>query len=219
MSAQRADSLIERLAAGAEPVRPLRPPLARALVTAGALLALGGMAIWWLGDTGQLTTRYRGREWLMALELAALLATALLAIVGAFRFAVPGGGGRGWLVAPLVPSLLWLLLAGVTCWTDWDRRGAGGWKLAHSWDCLLFVIGVGLAVAAPLLWRLSRARPIDPAPVAVLGGLGAASLATAMLHFFHPRTVTFLDLSIHVAAMLLVIGAIALLRRPVLRPA
>jgi hypothetical protein len=213
-----AEALIERIAAGAEPVRPLRPPLTRALLTAGTLLALIIAAIWWLGDTRQLSARYPGREWLMAIELTTMVGTALLAIAGAFSLTVPGESKRGWLAAPLAPALVWLLLAGITCWHDWQQRGAGDWRLANSLDCLLFVLAVGLALVVPLLWRLSRAHPIDPAPVALLGALGAASLAAAMLHFFHPHSVTFLDLAVHVAAMLLVIGAVALLPRPALQP-
>ena len=71
----------------------------------------------------------------------------------------------------------------------------------------------------PLLWLLSRARPIDPAPVALLGGLGAAALAAFLLQFFHPFQVTFIDLAFHLLAVTIVIGGAALVRRRALRPA
>jgi hypothetical protein len=68
----------------------------------------------------------------------------------------------------------------------------------------------------PGRWRLSRAAPIDPLPVAALGGLGAAALAAFLLQFFCPSAVTFLDLAVHLAAIAIVIGLTALLRCPIL---
>jgi hypothetical protein len=56
-------------------------------------------------------------------------------------------------------------------------------------------------------------------PVAVLGGLGTAAIAAFLLLFFHDTAVTFIDLAMHLAAILLVVGAAALLRRQTLSPA
>lgn len=219
MTTEPTDSLIERLAEAAPAVRPLRPPLLRAAWIGAALLLGGGALILWFGDVRQLAARYERRELLMALELAAMTMTGLIAIAAAFSVAVPAGSSRRWLLAPLPPALLWLALATMTCWADLQRHGTGQWELAHSIDCLLFIAGVGSVIGLPLFWRLSRARPLDPMPVAVLGGLGAALLAATALHFFHPFTVTFLDLAVHLAAILIVIASAALLRRPALRPA
>jgi hypothetical protein len=74
-------------------------------------------------------------------------------------------------------------------------------------------------LGAPLLWRLSRASPIEPLPVALLGGLGAAALAAFLLQFFHPFAVTFIDLAVHLVSIGLVVGVAALLRRRTLSPA
>lgn len=219
MTFEPTEQLIDRLAGAAPAVRPLRPPLRRAALAGGALLLGVGLLVWWLGDMGQLGARYQRREAMMALELAAMAATGLTAIAAAFSLAVPGGGSRRWLLAPLPPACLWLTLAGMTCWSDLQQRGARHWQYDHSIDCLLFIAGVGTILGLPLFWRLSRARPLDPLPVAALGALGTTSLAAAMLHFFHPFAVTFPDLAVHVAAILLVIASAALLRRTALRPA
>lgn len=219
MSRMATETLIEQLAAAAQPVRPLRPPLVRALLATGALLALLLVAIWMGGDTRQLAARYPGREWMLALELTAMLATGLIAITGAFSVTVPGTRARPWLVATAFPTALWVGLAGVNAWIDWRRFGASEWEPAHSQECLIFLLVVGTALGVPLMWRLARARPIDPLPVAVLGGLGAASFAVAALHFFHPFTITFFDLGVHLAAILILILLTALLRRRALRPA
>jgi ABC-type thiamin/hydroxymethylpyrimidine transport system permease subunit len=78
---------------------------------------------------------------------------------------------------------------------------------------------VSLPLGATLVWLLSRARPIDPLPVAMLGGLGTAAIAAFILQFFHPFAVTFVDLAIHLVAIAAVVGVTALLNRRTLSPA
>ena len=62
-------------------------------------------------------------------------------------------------------------------------------------------------------------RPIDPLPVALLGGLGVAATSALVLMFFHPLAVTFIDLAVHLAAILIVVGSAALINRRALAPA
>jgi hypothetical protein len=218
MSDRRTDDLVAMLAADARPVRVLAPPLERALATLAAVALAGALAVWLAGDVGGMLARYAGREAWMAIEIVAMAATGLLAVAGAFFLSVPGGS-RGWLLAPLPPFALWLALSGLGCYADPIRQEPSGPALGHSMDCLGFILAAGLGLGAPLLWRLSRARPIDPMPVALLAGLGAAALAALLLQFFHPFAVTFLDLAVHLAAILLVVAAAAALRRRALAPA
>ena len=214
----RTDELIETLAADARPVKPLGPPLRRALMTLAVLLLVGAVAAALAGDVASLRARYAGRESLMLAEMAAMLATAGASVVAAFMLTVPGAARR-WLLAPAAPFLAWLALSGLGCYGDFKRLGTSGFEAVHSADCLLFILGAGAFVGAPLLWRLARARPIDPLPVALLGGLGAAALAALLLQFFHPFAVTFADLAIHLAAVLIVVAITALARRRLLAPA
>ncbi|MDQ3145209.1 MAG: DUF1109 domain-containing protein, partial [Pseudomonadota bacterium] len=74
------DRLIARLAADGRPVRPLRAPGLRAVVVVAAIALVAGLAVVMLGDAGELLRRYAGREALLALEMAAMLATGVLAI-------------------------------------------------------------------------------------------------------------------------------------------
>jgi hypothetical protein len=218
MTPLRTDALIDQLTAEARPVRPLASPMKRAASMLG-LLALGaGLAVAFFGDWNQLRGRYAGRENMLVLEMSAMAATAVLAIVAAFFLSIPGRS-RFWRLAPIPPFLLWLLLSGAGCYADFVRSGSSGGDIGHSIDCLIFILAVSLLVGAPLIWRLSRALPIDPVPVALLGGLGTAAAAAFMLQFFHPFAVTFLDLAVHVAAIGLVVGATALINRRALSPA
>ena len=212
MSAHRTDALIERLAADAAPVRPLPPPIRRALTTLAGAITLGGVAILLWGDARPLLARSAGREGMMALEMAAAVATAMLAVTGAFFLSIPGGSRR-WLLAPLPAFAAWLGLSGLGCYRDLASSGADGASGSHGMDCLVFILTAGALTGIPLLWRLARARPIDPVPVAALGGLGSAALAASVLQFFHPVAVTFLDLAIHFAAVVVLVAAAALAGR------
>ncbi len=206
------DSLIDRLAADVRSVRPLRAPAHRALIAVAAIALAAGLAIVLLGDIEGLHRRYAGRETLLALEMAAMLATGVLAIVGAFFVSIPGGSSR-WMAAPILPFALWLLLSGVGCYGDVVRRGGVEWEVGDSMQCLLFILTTSVVLAPLLIWRLARARPINPLPVALLGGLGVAATTALVLQFFHPFAVTFIDLAVHLVAILMVIGAAGLLNR------
>jgi hypothetical protein len=214
----RLDSLIDVLAADVRPVRPLKPPVVRAAGWLAIVALLGAFALYSLSDVQQLLTRYEGRSEMMALEMTAMLATGVLAIVAAFMASVPGRS-RHWLLAPVAPFIAWMLFSGAGCYRDFVRTGLSGLEMGHSLDCLIFIVGVSLPLGATLVWLLSRARPIDPLPVAMLGGLGTAAIAAFILQFFHPFAVTFVDLAIHLVAIAAVVGVTALLNRRTLSPA
>jgi hypothetical protein len=218
VSRRSTDEMIATLAAEARPVKPLAPPLSRALLLLGALGLLFAGLIAFAGDFAGMLARYAGDEAMMAAETGAMLATGVLAICGAFALSVPGGS-RGWLLAPLPSLVLWVLLSGAGCYQGLMRHGLDGWGSAGHPDCLIFILVASLAVGIPVLWLLSRARPIEPTPVATLGGLGIAALAAFLLQFFHPFAITMIDLGFHGLAVLIVIASAALLRRLVLRPA
>lgn len=211
------ETLIDELVAVAQPVTPLASPARRALAWLGAIAVIGGLVVYLFADVRLVLARYSGREAALALEMAAMAATGVTAIVGAFFLSIPGGSRR-WLAAPLPFFLVWLISSGIGCYGDLGRavseHDGGG-----SGECLLFIIATSAALAIPLVWRLSRARPIDPLPVALLGGLGIAALSAFVLVFFHPFTVTFLDLAMHLLAILIVVAMTGWVGRRTLAPA
>ena len=218
MNGRRTEALVAALAGQARPVAPLGSPVRRALLTLVPVGVAGAVLVLAAGDVRGLLARYSGRETLMALEMTAMAATALVAVLGAFALAVPGGSRR-WLVAPLPPLLAWLGASGAGCYADFPRLGIGSLSPGHSPDCLLFILAASLPIGVLMLWRLSRAKPIEPLPVALLGGLGAAALAALLLQFFHPFGLTAVDLGVHFAAVALVVALVALSRRQTLAPA
>jgi len=218
MTSSRTGTLIDQLADGVRPVRPLRAPALRALITVLAIALVAGLAIALLGDVGELRQRYAGREALLAVEMSAMLATGVLAIVAAYFLSIPGRSRR-WIVAPIPSFMVWLLLSGLGCYGDFVRRGGVDWELGESMHCLSFILATSAVLAPLLMWRLARAKPIDPLPVAVLCALGVAAASAFVLQFFHPFAVTLIDLAVHLMAMLIVVGVIGLINRRALAPA
>jgi hypothetical protein len=208
------DALIEALAERAAPVRPLASPGWRATLAIGVLSVVGVLLIAFFGHSAQLLARYAGRHDVMMVEMAAMALTTALSIAGAFALSVPGGS-RVWLFAPLPSALVWIAIAGAGCV---GAAPSPGYEPSHSVDCLLFVIVTSVLVGAPLVWRLSRAHPLNPLPVAALAGLGSAAAGAILLQFFHPFTVTAIDFAVHVLAVLLVIAIFARVNRKILAP-
>lgn len=206
------DDLIETLGAEAAPVKPLAAPMRRALATLALIGGLGAVGVALMWEPG-LARPDGGGGARLALEMLATGATGLLAVVAAFHLAIPGRS-RKWMLAPIIPFVAWLALGGWGCLV---RNGPTGEEPGA--DCLFFILGASLLVGIPLIWRLSRASPIDPLPVAAIGGLGAAAIAALLLQFFHPFAATFVDLGIHMIAITIVVGVAALFRRRMLRAA
>ena len=204
MSRSRTDALVDRLAAGVRPVRPLRPPALRAFLTLAALTSVAGLVVFMLGDLGDLRRRYTGRETLLALEMAAMLTTGVIAIVAAFFRSVPGRSNR-WAAAPIPFFAVWMMLSGLGCYEDFVRRDGLELEMGESWHCLLFIVATSAVLAPLLIWRLARAKPIDPLPVALLGGLGVAASSAFILLFFHPFAITVIDLAMHLLAIMIVV--------------
>jgi hypothetical protein len=218
MSSPDPATLIEQLAADVRPVRPLRSPALRALGVLALIALVAGVAILVMGDFAGLRRRYARREVLLAMEMAAMLATGVLAIAAAFALSIPGRS-RKWIAAPLPSFALWLLLSGAGCYGDLVGGGGSEAASGESMHCLLFILASSAMLAPLLIWRLSKARPIEPLPVALLGGLGVAAVSALVLQFFHPFAVTFLDLGMHIIAILMVVGIVGLLNRRTLAPA
>ncbi len=199
-------SLIAELGTQLQPVQPLRPPMLRALiwlvvVAAASAVALLGLV--YLGGMNPQVFASRMAQPRIAIECVAIALTGISAVIAAFVLSVPGRSALwGWLPAPF--AALWIGASGAGCWQNgWTLPGQHG--LGHSSHCFAFIVAVSVPLAAALFWVLRRARPINPLPVTLLGGLGVAATSAFLLEFFHPFDVTVIDLGTHLAAMALVI--------------
>jgi hypothetical protein len=200
------DRLIARLAGEAEPVRRLKPPVARAALWLIAVAAVLAAAILLFADLDVFARRAADPK--LASELACTLATGILAVIAAFELSLPDRSAA-WALLPLPTLAGWIASSGYACWRHWLVHGPGGWEIGESANCFRFILGVSVPLALSLVPLLRRARPLAPVRVAAVGGLGVAALAAFALQFFHPFDVTFMDLGVHAAAVSLVVALVA----------
>lgn len=204
------EALIGQLGAQLAPVRPLAPPVLRAL---GWLAVVGLAAGMFIGHYHALPRFVaRNANPATALECAAMLLTGIVAVVAAFHASIPGRN-PAWRWAPLPPLLVWLAGSGLGCLHNGLGLGSGPERFGESPGCFLFIVITSLPLALGLGWLLRRARPLEPLPVALLGALGVAALAGFVLQFFHPFDTTVIDLVFHAAAVGTVLALAGGLRR------
>ncbi len=202
------DQLIARLSADAGPVQRLRHPLMRAAAWLGCVAIGSGGVIAAFADTSAFIGR--AHDVRQMVELTATLATGLLAIVAAFEMSLPDRS-RAWALLPLPALAAWLATTGLGCLQGWIAGTPT--DLGESAECFLILLGTSIPLGLVLSWMLLRAKPLAPASVAAMGGLGVAGIAAFLLQFFHPFDVTVIDLAIHAVAIGLVIAVSALSSR------
>jgi len=210
MTSRDTEQLIASLTGDLAPVRPLRPPLPRALLWLAPVGLVIGFAVLRWANLGVFAVRFAQPR--LALECAAILLTALTAIVAAFHLSLPDRSSL-WRFAPLPPLALWLATSGLGCLQHGLGWGGAGEHLGESPHCFAFIVAVSMPLAVLLYAVLRRARPLQPLPVALTAALGVAALAAFTLQFFHPFDTTTIDFALHAAAMLVVIGVAGVTRR------
>ena len=190
------NELITRLTEDLTPVRPLRPPWARAGLWLALTLPAVAALVW--GKLNVDTSLVMSDARFMV-EEAATLATALTAALAAFASAVPGCDRRI-LLLPLAPLALWIASVGHACLQDWIRLGAEGLAIRPDWDCLLLAIMIGLVPAALIITMLRTAPSLRPRSTLALAALAVASIANLGLQFAHVRDASIMVLTWHLGA-------------------
>ncbi|SDN97593.1 hypothetical protein SAMN05216360_11373 [Methylobacterium phyllostachyos] len=200
--ATRHDRLVEALAGGLEPVRPLPAPGIRAALWLGAALLAGLLLVAEAGMAG-----FMLRMHVPDLALAAIGAvlTAITAAYAAFATSVPGRSGR-WALLPLPPLALWIGASGLGCLRDWIAPGTDIPGVHTVTGCFSFLICVSVPLSALIVVMLRRACPLRPNLTAALGGLAVSAAAAALLVPVHPHDATATDLLMHAAAVAIVIA-------------
>ena len=203
-SADRHQPLIEALGAGLTPVRRLASPWRRTL---GWLLAVAALAVGLFAHYGAapMLERMAATPALIWLTAGALL-TAIGAALAAFKLAVPGNA-RAWAWLPLPGAMLWLGTSGWGCLEPWFTPGTHVATPGQQPDCLVFIVGFAIPLAALMIWLVRRACPLRPTFTAVLIGLASAAASAALLQIGHAFADTVLDLATHVLAVVVVVAA------------
>ena len=204
------DQLIARLAAEAEPVQRLRPPLLRATLWLLAIAVVSTAGILLFADLHVFAHRIADPK--LMVEITGTLLTGITATIAAFHLSLPDRS-RTWLLLPLPFLALWIGSSGYACYREWLHFGPEVWTFGESTHCFMFIVGFSIPLGVSLWWLLRQARPISPVPVAVAGGLAVAGCAAFLLQFFHPFDITAIDLALQLCAVGLVI-AVGYVRPP-----
>ena len=196
------DCLVEALAADLTPVRRLAPPSLRVLFWL-AIVAAIAFALAKFCDLGAMTRRFTAAPDLWFAAAGSML-TAVLAAVAAFQLSLPDRKPV-WALLPLPAAVLWIGASGIGC-----LRGVAetnpAW-LDESERCLTFILGISIPLSILLIVMLRRGCSLRPNLTAIVGGLACASAAATLLNFVHPYDAAASDLTVHAAAVGVVIVA------------
>jgi hypothetical protein len=204
MSDSRHEALIRGLAAELKPAHRLRAPMVRALAWLGVVAAIAlGLAVF--ADLHAMWERITAVPD-MWLAVVGSTATAILASIAAFELSLPDAR-RAWAWLPLPGALLWVAASGFGCLRAWVLPETHVAVLTESGDCLVFIVSLSVPLSALILFMLRRACPLQPGLTAAIAGLAVAAGAATLLNFFHPYDAAATDLTVHAAAVALVVIA------------
>jgi hypothetical protein len=195
--------LIDRLCAGATPVRRLRSPLLRAslwLLFAGLVLALLASLH---GARPDLALRLRQPAFVAG--LAGSLLTGTLAALAAFELNLPDRS-RWWLLLPVPAVGLWLATVGYGCLTNWVSLGPGGMRPGSTLQCFETLVLISLPPWFVLLVMLHSTAWLNPSPVALMGGMAIGGIAATAMSILHPLDATVLVLLWNLGAAAVIVG-------------
>lgn len=204
----RSEDLIHGLSADLRPVRPARHPAASTLLWCGVAVAVILAAVLVSGPRPDLAARLAAGFDLPQILIAT--ATGVMAAFAAFQLALPERDGR-WALLPIPAAAAWLATMGWGCLQDALRLGPEALRIGVSLPCLVFIAGLGLPLTVAMLWLARHAAWLRAGPVAALGGLSAAALASVGLSLIHHLDAAMMVLVWHGVSVLVVAGVASLL--------
>jgi hypothetical protein len=169
--------LIQRLANGAQPVRPIGSPLRRTLawIAAATVLIAIASATWGTHEHLLRTLSDQGRS----IEWFGSVLTGVFAAYAAFQVSVPGRSGS-WAWLPMLPLLLWLAGIGVGCLEDFVELRAGAFAMqTHSGECARAILLMSLPLLLVMAMMVRHAGIVRPGPTLMLAALSSAALSSA----------------------------------------
>lgn len=192
MAAVQTDELIQKLAAGARPVRPLPSPWARVALWLSIAIPYVALVVIVISPRADLLTKLTDARYLI--EQSAALLTGIAAAIAAFVSTIPGYD-RKMLLLPLPPLAVWLGSLGEGCLKAIWQLGLMGLSLQPDWFCLPAIMLVGAMPAVAMMIMLRRGAPLSPYLSAGFGALAAAGLGNFGLRLFHPQDASLMVLA------------------------
>ena len=195
--------LIDALAAGAKPVRRLRPPLVRTglwLFLAAAVFVLLALSRGARPDLAQQLAQP-----VFAVGLVASLATGVLAALASFLVSLPDRS-RAWMLLPVPPLVIWVSTVSYGCLTNWVDIGANGIRLGEAANCFATLMLTSLPLSIALFVMLRFAAWFRPTAVTLTGSLAVAAMTATALSFFHAFDATIMILVWNLGIGAIIVG-------------
>ena len=199
--------LIDTLAAGAGPVKRLRPPALQAALWIAMATVIAALAVSIHGLRPDLAQRFA--DPLFTTSLAGSLLTAVLAALAAFMSGLPDRS-RLWLILPIPALLLWLSAIGYGCLANWiplDEHNS----VADETRCAATMVLTSLPLSLTMLAMLRAAPPLAPRPTLLSGALAVAAVVATFMALFHDHDAAAMVLLWNLAPVVLIIGPAAVL--------
>lgn len=206
----RSEDLIHQLSATLRPVRPAPHPATATAIWVGGAAAVILAAVLISGPRPDLAARLAAGFDLP--QIVAATATGILAAFAAFQLALPERDSR-WGLLPVPAAIAWLATMGWGCLQEVLRLGPEALRIGVSLPCLGFIAGLGVPLTVTMLWLARHAAWLRAGPVAALGGLSAAALASVGLSLIHHLDAAVMVLVWH-GVSVLVVAAISALFGP-----
>jgi hypothetical protein len=200
--------LIESLVAGAQPVRRLRPPVARAALWLLFAAGIVGLLAVSHGIRPDLGVRLVQVSFVTGIAASAL--TGILAAVATFVVSLPDRS-RLWLLLPAPALAVWVSTIGYGCLTGWVKVGADGIRLGEAIDCFATLALISAPLSLAILVMLRYTALLEPTRVAVMGGLAVSAIAATALSLFHSLDATIMVLMWNFGIAALLVGLASVL--------
>jgi hypothetical protein len=200
--------LIESLVAGAQPVRRLRPPVARAALWLLFAAGIVGLLAVSHGIRPDLGVRLVQASFVTGIAASAL--TGILAAVATFVVSLPDRS-RLWLLLPAPALAVWVSTIGYGCLTGWVKVGADGIRLGEAIDCFATLALISVPLSLAILVMLRYTALLEPTRVAVMGGLAVSAIAATALSLFHSLDATIMVLLWNFGIAALLVGLASVL--------
>lgn len=207
--------LIASLVADARPVRPLRPPLWRAVGWSVVACIVVGLLAWWHGLRPDLAEKLAEPGFVLGMGAAIL--TGVAGAVAALTVSLPDRS-RLWALLPVVPGFVWVSTVTWGCLSHWVAFGDRSPNYALLASCVTILLATSVPLSVLLFWML-RSTVVRVRQTILATGLAAAGLTAAALNLLHAFDASIMILAWHLGTAALVmlcdgiVGRMVLMRR------
>lgn len=207
--------LIKALVSDARPVRPLRPPIWRALAWTLSAGVVFGLLAWWHGLRPDLALKLA--EPGFTLGMGAAILTGLTGAVAALTASLPDRS-RLWALLPIPPAVVWVSTVTWGCLSHWVAFGDRTPNYALLASCVIILLATSVPLSALLFWML-RSTVVRVRQTILATGIAAGGITAAALNLLHAFDASAMILAWHLGTAALVVlcdlvaGRVVLTRR------